>query len=58
MDYNFAYIEELLYTYNNKEQVLKKIDLELQEIKLRYLDGNIGAIDYSKDKMLINFSTN
>lgn len=51
MDCNFAYIEELLYTYKNKEQVLKKIDLELQEIKLRYLDGNIGAIDYSKDKI-------
>ena len=46
---NFQYIEELLYSYKKREKVLKQYDLDIAEIKLRYLDGGISAIDYSKD---------
>ena len=48
---NFKYIEELLYTYKKKESVLKQFDLDIAETKLRYLDGGVGAIDYSKDRV-------
>lgn len=46
---NFEYIEELLYTYKKKDKVLKQFDLDIQEIKLRYLDGGVRGIDYSSD---------
>jgi hypothetical protein len=46
---NFQYIEELLYTYKKKDKVLKQFDLDIAEIRLRYLDGDVKAIDYSKD---------
>lgn len=49
MNNNFQYIEELLYTYKKKDKVLKQFDLDIAEIKLRYLDGNIRGIDYSAD---------
>ena len=46
---NFEYIEELLYTYKKRDKVLKQFDLDIQEIKLRYLDGGVRGIDYSSD---------
>ena len=49
MNNNFQYIEELLYTYKKKDRVLKQYDLDIAEIKLRYLDGDIRGIDYSRD---------
>ena len=46
---NFEYIEELLYTYKKRDKVLKQFDLDIQEIKLRYLDWGVRGIDYSSD---------
>ena len=46
---NFKYIEELLYTYKKRCKVLKQYDLDIEEIRLKYLDVDIRGIDYSAD---------
>lgn len=48
---NFTYVEELLYTFKKKDKILQQYDLDIAEIKLKYLDGDIRGIDYSKDKI-------
>ena len=48
---NFSYVEELLYTFKKKDKILQQYDLDIAEIKLKYLDGDIRGIDYSKDKI-------
>ena len=48
---NFKYVEELLYTYKKRCKVLKQYDLDIEEIRLKYLDGDIRGIDYSADKV-------
>jgi hypothetical protein len=48
---NFTYVEELLYTFRKRDKILQQYDLDIAEIKLKYLDGDIRGIDYSKDKI-------
>ena len=48
---NFTYVEELLYTFKKRDKILQQYDLDIAEIKLKYLDGDIRGIDYSKDKI-------